>query len=324
MTKKIISLVLALIVVASMGAIAFTASAASQKIYFEVPSNWNNYTNIFCHVWVYNGDPLANWQSKKEKCTLESDGRYSYDLSKVGGIDSSTTYCVIFSADTGAQTYATLMGTACLGDTLYCDGTIYETPVESALSAFWKNQSRSSYGPVMYVTSMGNIVGTCLAPGETAEGLFNKFLTTNLETARTYSGKQDQQIIDDLADGLRIDSDDIVCELIKESGVADIAWIGAEGQNPYEVIPTEPTPGEPNVLFFGDANLDGKVNVKDATQIQKCIAGIIAFGTNEKTCADVNGDGEINVKDATYIQKWVAQAIVDENLGQPIEVANFI
>ena len=238
MTKKIISLVLALIVVASMGAIAFTASAASQTIYFEVPSNWENYKNIFCHVWVYNGDALANWQSNKEKCTLESDGRYSYDLSKVGGIDSSTTYCVIFSADTGAQTYATLMGTACLGDTLYCDGTIYETPVESALSAFWKNQSRSSYGPVMYVTSMGNIVGTCLAPGETAEGLFNTFLTSNLENARTYSGKQDQQIIDDMANSLGL-SQKKVDELIKASGVT-VDWKMEESKAPEVDKPINP------------------------------------------------------------------------------------
>ncbi|MDO5124588.1 MAG: LPXTG cell wall anchor domain-containing protein [Eubacteriales bacterium] len=238
MTKKIISLVLALIVVASMGAIAFTASAASQTIYFEVPSNWNNYTNIFCHVWVYNGDALANWQSKKEKCTLESDGRYSYDLSKVGGIDSSSTYCVIFSADTGVQTYDTFMGTPCIGDTLYCDGTTYENPVDSsktALAAFWRNQSRSAYGPVMCVSSIGNLVGTCLAPGETAEGLFNTFLTANLESARTYSGKTDQQIIDDMATSLGL-SQKQVDELIKASGIS-VDWKMEESKAPEQSKP---------------------------------------------------------------------------------------
>lgn len=241
MTKKIISLVLALIVVASMGAIAFTASAASQKIYFEVPSNWNNYTNIFCHVWVYNGDALANWQSKKEKCTLESDGRYSYDLSKVGGISGGETYCVIFSADTGVQTYDAFMGTPCIGDTLYSDGTLYENPVDSsktALGAFWKNQSRSAYGPVMCVTSIGNLVGTCLAPGETAEGLFNTFLTANLESARTYSGKQDQQIIDDMANSLGL-SQKKVDELIKASGIS-VDWKMEESKAPEVDKPINP------------------------------------------------------------------------------------
>ncbi len=241
MIKKIMSLVLALMVIASMGAIAFTASAADQTIYFEVPSTWNNYSKIFCHIWVYNGDSLANWQSKKEACKLESDGRYSYDISKVGGITSGETYCVIFSADTGVQTYDTFMGTPCLGDTVYTDGTVYENPVDSsktAIGAFWKNQNRSTYGPVMCVTSIGNLVGTCLAPGETAEGLFNTFLTSNLESARTYSGKTDQAIIDDMATSLGL-SQDQVEKLIAESGIT-VDWKKTESKAPEQPKPLNP------------------------------------------------------------------------------------
>lgn len=241
MIKKIMSLVLALVIIASMGVLAFTASAADQKIYFEVPSTWNNFSKIFCHIWVYGGDPLANWQSKKEACKLEADGRYSYDISKVGGLSAGETYCVIFSADTGVQTYDTFMGTSCLGDTVYCDGTLYENPMDSsktALGAFWKNQSRSAYGPVMCVTSIGNLVGTCLAPGETAEGLFNTFLTDNLENARTYSGKQDQQIIDDMANSLGL-SQKKVDELIKASGVT-VDWKMEESKAPEVDKPLNP------------------------------------------------------------------------------------
>ena len=241
MIKKIMSLVLALVIIASMGVLAFTASAADQKIYFEVPSTWNNFSKIFCHIWVYNGDPLANWQSKKEVCKLEADGRYSYDISKVGGLSAGETYCVIFSADTGVQTYDTFMGTSCLGDTVYCDGTLYENPMDSsktALGAFWKNQSRSAYGPVMCVTSIGNLVGTCLAPGETAEGLFNTFLTDNLENARTYSGKQDQQIIDDMANALGL-SQKKVDELIKASGIT-VDWKMEESKAPEVDKPLNP------------------------------------------------------------------------------------
>ena len=241
MIKRIMSLVLALVIIASMGVLAFTASAADQTIYFEVPSTWSNFSKIFCHIWVYNGDPLANWQSKKELCKLEADGRYSYDISKVGGISAGETYCVIFSADTGVQTYDTFMGTSCLGDTLYSDGTLYENPMDSsktALGAFWKNQSRSAYGPVMCVTSIGNLVGTCLAPGETAEGLFNTFLTANLENARTYSGKQDQQIIDDMANALGL-SQKKVDELIKASGVT-VDWKMEESKAPEVDKPLNP------------------------------------------------------------------------------------
>lgn len=354
MYKKILSFVLAVLMVASLAVVSVAAEEVlptETKIYFQVPEDWGEVARVYCHIWGYNGEQFPSWQSKKEVCTDEGNGLWSYDPINKGKItlEDGTWYGCIFSATLGSvtvnQTYDALFTTECYGETLYCDGTLYENLEDSTktcVGAFWTNMDRNVYGPIMGISSIGNVVGTCFKPGDTAESLFSGFLLGRFESARKYSNKSDQAIIDDVADGLRIESDDIVCELIKESGVADIAWIGAEGQNPYEVIPTEPTPseptpseptpseptpsepGEPTVLFFGDANLDGKVNVKDATQIQKCVAGIIAFGTNEKICADVNGDGEINVKDATYIQKWVAQAIVDENLGQPIDVANFI
>ena len=265
---------------------------------------------------------------KKEVCTDEGNGLWSYDPVNKGKIalEDGHWYGCIFSAKNGSsdvnQTYDALFTTECYGETLYCDGTIYENLEDSTktcIGAFWTNMDKNLYGPIIGISSIGNVVGTCFKPGDTAETLFASFLLNKFESARKYSNKTDQAIIDDVAVGLRIESDDIVCELIKASGVADIAWIGAEGQDPYEVIPTDPT-----VYFFGDANLDKQINVKDATHIQKSVAKIISLTTPEILCADVNGDADVNVKDATYIQKWVAKAVVDENLGQPIDIANFI
>ncbi|MBQ8572840.1 MAG: hypothetical protein IJ451_05195 [Ruminococcus sp.] len=234
MFKKILFLALALVCIASMAVIGVNA-AEDTTIYFEVPSNWNNYSTVYCHIWVYGGDSLAAWQSKKEKCTEVEAGLYSYDVSKVGGLADGQYYGVIFSIDIGLQTYDTLMTSACYGDTLYADGTEYENPADSskkAVAAFWKNKDKSAFGPVMQVTSIGNLIGTCIAPGETAEGLFNKFITgENLENARTYSGKNDQAIIDDISTALGL-SQDTTEKLIKESGVEGIAWEKAQSVAP--------------------------------------------------------------------------------------------
>ena len=59
----------------------------------------------------------------------------------------------------------------------------------------------------------------------------------------------------------------------------------------------------------GDANQDGKVNIKDATHIQRYVASIIIFSDEELSFADVNGDGKVNIKDATMIQKFIANLI---------------
>ena len=64
-----------------------------------------------------------------------------------------------------------------------------------------------------------------------------------------------------------------------------------------------------NAYEIGDVNLDGNVNIKDATLIQKHIAQLVEIDETGLVCADVNVDGNVNIKDATMIQKFVAQLI---------------
>lgn len=70
----------------------------------------------------------------------------------------------------------------------------------------------------------------------------------------------------------------------------------------------------------GDSDGDKKITVKDATYVQKCLAGISEFTEREYiygltevnhdewygNVSDMNLDGEVNIKDATAIQKCVA------------------
>ncbi|MDO5123150.1 MAG: starch-binding protein [Eubacteriales bacterium] len=249
MMKKIICALLVLISILSVTASAVSAAeteiaptGSGTTIYFEVPSNWNNFKKVYCHIWAYGSPtPLANWQSKKETCTLEEDGRYSYDISKVGGLESGVYYGIVFSNDLSVQTYDTLMTSACYGDTMYCNGTFYEHPLDSnktGQAAFWKNQDPAKYGPLMQITSLGNLIGTCLPPDITAEKLFGKFLTETLDNARQYSGKTDQDIIDDMAQGLGLSQDSIE-KLINQAGVS-VQWEKAQSDAPLEDKPLIP------------------------------------------------------------------------------------
>ncbi|MBQ2687474.1 MAG: starch-binding protein [Clostridia bacterium] len=71
--------------------------------------------------------------------------------------------------------------------------------------------------------------------------------------------------------------------------------------------PTESVPDD--IPFYGDADLNGKVNVKDATAVQKYTAKMLELEGIAFTQADVTGDGKVNIKDATSIQKYVAKII---------------
>ena len=314
--KKILSFVLVLVLMLSC--LAVTGISAAEDfipsndpiIYFEVPDNWADYSKIYCHIWEYNGEPLAGWQTKKTVCTeTETKGTYSFDISKVGILQDDTMYAVIFSSDKGSQTYDCLMDKNCFGDTLYCDGLLMENPSDSSKNcqaAFWKHQDRLHYGPILQITSIGNVTGTALPPGTTVEDVVINFVTGgNLENALEYAFMTEEEIFAGIADALRLSHTELVAIL------DSIGYIIGGTATPDESTKDEDTAVN---LYLGDADLSGgTITAKDATIIQKHIAGFeVAI---ELICADVDQNDTVNVKDATTIQKFIAGLPVDAPIG---------
>lgn len=58
--------------------------------------------------------------------------------------------------------------------------------------------------------------------------------------------------------------------------------------------------------IMGDADSNGKINIKDATAIQKYVANLILLSTRQLALADADNSAKINVKDATSVQKFLA------------------
>jgi X-Pro dipeptidyl-peptidase len=75
--------------------------------------------------------------------------------------------------------------------------------------------------------------------------------------------------------------------------------------------------GAPKIL--GDANLDGEVNIIDATYIQRVLAKYqtdISY-RSENLC-DTNRSGDIDIMDATLIQRYRARYEVPTAIGEPM------
>ena len=195
MTKKIMSMILSIAMVLSIAVVGISGTYAAEvsdktsgigagnNIYFDVKkSGWNNVKTVFCHIWRADGTgDWPDWQTKKEKCIYDfSTGIATYDLSKTGNKISSSDgklYCVIFSANTGMQTYNAIMSGKCIGDTLYCTGNKLENPEDSekrANEAVWAKTK--DCGPEKKITSTGNIVGTALPEGDTDASMLACFL----------------------------------------------------------------------------------------------------------------------------------------------------
>ena len=156
---------------------------AGNVIKFDVKkSGWNNVKTVFCHVWKADGSgDWPAWQSKKEKCKYDSStGIATYDLSMTGNTISKSdgrVYCVIFSANTGMQSYNAIMSGKCIGDTLYCTGNQLENPEDSekkANEAKWENNS--DCGPEKKITSTGNVIGSAFPEGESDVTLLATYL----------------------------------------------------------------------------------------------------------------------------------------------------
>lgn len=67
---------------------------------------------------------------------------------------------------------------------------------------------------------------------------------------------------------------------------------------------------------YGDVDCSGKVNIKDATLIQKYLSKLAEIGDVGLGAADVNSDEKINIKDATAIQKYLASISTDTKVGE--------
>lgn len=93
------------------------------------------------------------------------------------------------------------------------------------------------------------------------------------------------------------------------AGVTNVVYLYESDIKPIE-----------ETVILGDVNLDGTVNVVDATLVQKASADIVVLDGNSKISADVNEDGSIDVKDATVIQKYIAGIDTETRAGKEVTV----
>lgn len=65
------------------------------------------------------------------------------------------------------------------------------------------------------------------------------------------------------------------------------------------------------IYLLGDVNMDGKISIFDATEIQMSLAGISTLDEYQTKLADVIQDSNVSIFDATQIQLYIA-GIIDE------------
>ena len=225
----------------AVGADADSATGADTNIYFEAPSFWGNYKDIRLYLYEYGGEGTVfiNWNSKSGRMTDMGDGKWSFDMSKYP-MDDSKNYGAIFLTNTETQTCDILIGNPCLGDTAYCTGENdkVENAVDSNKSSYnvrWRNADPSRFAPPLLITSVGNVVGEAVVPGDSKQAILERFLKSTgkdgLQNAKKYKPDQtEQQIIDGVASSLGLSNSDVqaAVDSAKAAGVS-IEWTNPDG-----------------------------------------------------------------------------------------------
>ena len=109
-------------------------------------------------------------------------------------------------------------------------------------------------GPVLQISSIGNVVGTCPEAGKTPESIFTDFLTvvdsvtktTTYENAKKYvvepGNKTDQKLIDDIGAGLGLTKDQVQAAFTDNE--VETTWSYDASTLPAGETPHTHTPGE--------------------------------------------------------------------------------
>ncbi|MBQ1507348.1 MAG: dockerin type I repeat-containing protein [Ruminococcus sp.] len=87
--------------------------------------------------------------------------------------------------------------------------------------------------------------------------------------------------------------------LTDETDKNEIKWVQKEDIPDYKLKSTNP----------GDANLDSKVDINDATLIQNYLADLAELSEIQLLAADANQDGEVKIDDAVAIQFKIAELV---------------
>ncbi|MDO5124193.1 MAG: hypothetical protein Q4D44_05950 [Eubacteriales bacterium] len=224
MSKKILCLALTLTVMMCMAVTNVSAanSETDSKIYLSIPDELTEVGFVECSIREYKSvAPLVPCESDYTRCLKEKTGLYSYDTARVGGIEKGTYYSLTVSASDGAQSQEMLLSQECLGDTLVCTVSEDNSSVDAnscVLDCTWKNQSADEYGVLKTVNDSGEVTGDCLPLDVTPYDFFEDFMVNGYEQTKESSQKSDQELIDDIAIALNVNSDSID-ECLKENEI---------------------------------------------------------------------------------------------------------
>ncbi len=273
MFKRIMSVMLAVVMILSLAVVAVSAET-SDKLYIRV-NNETLYEVEQGQTYTY----VYSLACDKKVCSLDCTTYFdAAGLKFVPDVDE-------YGDFTGAE-YPNI-------------GTVYNHGLDGQVLYNYSNVSGFRF-PVAETMTEKNVVFQGKFEVTAESGIYNIY--TDL---KVLGDNQNNKIY---FDSIKVDETVVV----NVSEAIDGLTPADPSDEPSSEEPSsseEPT--NPSYVKYGDVNLDFKVNVIDATDIQRYKAQIIEIYDEQIINADVDADGAVSVMDATEIQRWVAKIITE-------------
>lgn len=273
MTKKLISLILSAIIAISMVSVtAFSASAATQNDTLTVKATSNYFPEA---TQVYNAETnevTVNYNFKSSKDMLNLQWYLTYDKN-VLSLSSKNTYSTI-TPNIGVN-------------------GVYNLDENKTGKVLANATSLSLYNFSKEVTPLVSLIFDVNKDYVAA----NKPVSTEVKLTVQYLGVSALGL-----DGMSDDAQEVY--LVDNDGVVQT------GPAVDAVTTVRKTELSQPAYLKGDVDGNEKVEVSDATLVQKYSAHKTSLSSVQLTAADVNNDGKYNVVDATLIQKYVSKKII--------------
>ena len=338
MGKKHLCLILAAVLAASSLAVSASAAAIdsepssdSKGTFFFDSGDWNS-ENINFYIWDSTTGEYATgnkgwvsenpWGSRKRLGGTAVEGKtgvfesYELDLS---GRENDAVYVIFHDADSGAQTFDTLINSSVFGYTATKDGIIYENPTDSDKTAVGVHfdGGDGGVGVAKVITSTGRIQGDIIHPSVDCADVVATYVLTYLHN-EVY--KVTEQSVADAIAAFGTTADDVWAKYLSHKGDENYPDYDEEAAKKL-IKPSESSSDQPatSSSLLGDVDKSNKIDSADALSILRASVKLETFDDATFKLADVDSDGKLSSGDSLQVLRYSVHLDTPYAIGQPVK-----
>ncbi|WP_455259052.1 leucine-rich repeat protein [Ruminococcus sp.] len=262
-------------------------------VYFD--NSTKNFATPYCYYWPKGGRSPVDWPGKPME--LVSGNIYKFTF------PAENNMCIFNGNGSGQTGDLELPGNNYLYDGSKWSDTPYITPVDPPTTVPPTTIPPTTEPAKDITVYFDNTVSAYSQP-------YAMYWPSDGRSVLEYPGVKMEPVYGNIYKCTYSSVNDVIMFSDNGSSASDVVTIPGDSYL-YNGSEWSSEPFDPSIVPYelGDVNLDGVVDICDATLIQKHLVDSEQFDSTQLKIADVTGDGNISIDDVTIIQKYIAELV---------------